>query len=93
MAQGKLSKANMLADGEPHSQRHSLSRRRVERVIARVFAKQGLQPRGFLGHADFEGESNERFGFHRPGSTGVDFRRATMATPEPITETQEEHRS
>ena len=92
MAQRKLSKTNMLADGEPHSQRHSLSRR-VERVIARVFAKQGLQPRGFLGHADFEGESNERFGFHRPGSTGVDFRRATTATPKPITGTQEEHRS
>jgi hypothetical protein len=42
---------------EQRSQRESPSRRRVERVIARMLAKRRLQPRRFLGCADSEGES------------------------------------
>ena len=44
---------------EQRSQRESPSRRRVERVIARMLAKQRLQPRKFVGYADSEGESHD----------------------------------
>jgi len=51
------SKTNKSGDGESLPQRESPSRRRVERVIARMLAKRRLQPRKFVGYADSESES------------------------------------
>ncbi len=42
---------------EQRSRRESPSRRRVERVIARILAKRRLEPKGLIGCADSEGES------------------------------------
>jgi hypothetical protein len=49
MTHSERSDANKSGDGESLPQRESPSRRRVERVIARMLAKRRLQPRKFVG--------------------------------------------
>jgi hypothetical protein len=67
MTQSKLSMTNKSGDGESLPPRENLARRRVERVIRKMLAKQRFQQRGFLRHADFESESNELISFSSRG--------------------------
>jgi hypothetical protein len=55
-----LNKKDNSGTSEPLLQKQSRSRLRVERMIARILAKQRLQQRWFLRHAEFENESNDR---------------------------------
>jgi hypothetical protein len=58
MMQNDPSKIYKSGDSKSHLQRADRSRRHVERVIARILAKQRLQQTEFRRHADAESDGN-----------------------------------